>query len=39
MNKQDKVHYIIETLEDLYPKTTINLDHKDKYTLLIDVLL
>ena len=39
MNKQDKVHYIIETLEDLYPKTPIPLDHKDPYTLLISVLL
>ena len=39
MNKQDKVHYIIETLEDLYPKTPIPLDHKDPYTLLIAVLL
>ena len=39
MNKQDKVHYIIETLEDLYPKTPIPLNHKDPYTLLIAVLL
>ena len=39
MNKQDKVHYIIETQEDLYPKTPIPLDHKDPYTLLIAVLL
>ena len=39
MNKQDKVHYIIETLEGLYPKTPIPLDHKDPYTLLIAVLL
>ena len=33
MNKQDKVHYVIETLESLYPKTPIPLDHKDPYTL------
>lgn len=39
MNKQDKVHYVIETLESLYPKTPIPLDHKDPYTLLIAVLL
>jgi endonuclease-3 len=39
MNKQDKVHYVIETLEGLYPKTPIPLDHKDTYTLLIAVLL
>ena len=39
MNKKDKVHYIIETLEGLYPKTPIPLDHKDPYTLLIAVLL
>ena len=39
MNKQDKVHYIVETLEGLYPKTPIPLDHKDPYTLLIAVLL
>jgi endonuclease-3 len=39
MNKKDKVNYVIETLEDLYPKTPIPLDHKDPYTLLIAVLL
>ena len=39
MNKQDKVHYVINTLEDLYPKTPIPLDHKDPYTLLVAVLL
>ena len=39
MNKQDKVHYVINTLEGLYPKTPIPLDHKDPYTLLIAVLL
>ena len=39
MNKQEKVHYVIETLEGLYPKTPIPLDHKDPYTLLIAVLL
>ena len=39
MNKQDKVQYIIDSLENLYPKTPIPLQHKDPYTLLIAVLL
>lgn len=39
MNKQDKVQYVIESLEKLYPKTPIPLQHKDPYTLLIAVLL
>ena len=39
MNKQEKVIYLINTLEELYPKTPIPLNHKDPYTLLIAVLL
>ena len=39
MNKQEKVKFVIDTLEKLYPKTPIPLDHKDPYTLLIAVLL
>ncbi|MDT0554936.1 endonuclease III domain-containing protein [Patiriisocius hiemis] len=39
MNKQEKVHFVIETLNDLYPEIPIPLDHKDPYTLLIAVLL
>tara|TARA_B110000240_G_scaffold50246_1_gene57416 strand:+ start:717 stop:1361 length:645 start_codon:yes stop_codon:yes gene_type:complete len=39
MNKEDKVHFVIDTLENLYPKTPIPLRHKDPYTLLIAVLL
>ena len=39
MNKKDKVQYVIEKLEKLYPKTPIPLQHKDPYTLLIAVLL
>lgn len=39
MTKQEKVDFIIETLETLYPETPIPLDHKDEYTLLIAVLL
>lgn len=39
MNKQEKIVYIINTLESIYPETPIPLDHKDPYTLLIAVLL
>lgn len=39
MNKQEKIRFVIDTLEKLYPKTPIPLDHKDPYTLLIAVLL
>tara|TARA_B100000579_G_C22524183_1_gene707608 strand:+ start:33 stop:677 length:645 start_codon:yes stop_codon:yes gene_type:complete len=39
MNKKEKVEYIIKSLEELYPKTPIPLNHKDAYTLLIAVLL
>ncbi len=39
MNKQEKVQYVIEELEKLYPEVPIPLDHKDPYTLLIAVLL
>ena len=39
MTKQEKIVYIINTLERFYPKTPIPLDHKDPYTLLIAVLL
>lgn len=39
MNKQEKVQFVIKTLENLYPTTPIPLDHKDPYTLLIAVLL
>ncbi len=39
MNKAEKVDFIINTLEDLYPNPPIPLDHKDAYTLLIAVLL
>ena len=39
MTKQEKVKYIIDELEKLYPETPIPLDHKDEYTLLIAVLL
>jgi len=39
MTKKEKVNFVIETLEDLYPEIPIPLDHKDPYTLLIAVLL
>lgn len=39
MTKQEKVAFVINTLNDLYPEIPIPLDHKDPYTLLIAVLL
>jgi len=39
MNKTEKINYIIDTLELLFPKVPVPLDHKDPYTLLIAVLL
>lgn len=39
MTKQEKVDYVIEELEKLYPETPVPLDHMDAYTLLIAVLL
>lgn len=39
MKKSEKVTFVINTLEELYPEITIPLDHKDPYTLLIAVLL
>lgn len=37
--KQDRADYILERLEELYPKTPIPLDHTNNFTLLIAVLL
>lgn len=39
MLKKERVQFILETLEELYPQTPIPLDHSDAYTLLIAVLL
>jgi len=39
MNKKEKVDFIINTLNELYPDPPIPLEHKDPYTLLIAVLL
>jgi len=39
MTKADKVQFVIDTLQKLYPEIPVPLDHKDPYTLLIAVLL
>ena len=39
MKKLDKVNFVIDTLQSLYPDPPIPLKHKDPYTLLISVLL
>ncbi len=39
MNKKEKVQFVIDTLQRLYPFPPIPLEHKDPYTLLIAVLL
>ena len=39
MKVKEKVDYIINKLEEIYPVLNIPLDHKDPYTLLIAVLM
>lgn len=39
MTKNEKVSFVIEKLDQLYPEIPIPLDHKDPYTLLIAVLM
>ncbi len=39
MTKQEKVDFVIDTLQKIYPQIPIPLDHKDPYTLLIAVLM
>ena len=39
MTKQEKVEFVINTLNKLFSETPIPLQHKDPYTLLIAVLL
>jgi endonuclease-3 len=39
MKKAERVQFVVDTLEELYPTTPIPLDHTDEYTLLIAVLL
>lgn len=39
MNKQQRVRFVIDTLNEIFPEVPIPLDHKDPYTLLLAVLL
>ncbi len=39
MTKQEKVQFVIDTLEKIYPEIPVPLDHTDPYTLLIAVLM
>lgn len=39
MTKKEKVLFVMQELDKLYPEIPIPLDHKDPYTLLIAVLL
>lgn len=39
MNKNERVQFVIDTLNDIYTEVPIPLDHKDPYTLLIAVLM
>ena len=39
MTRKEKVKFIIEKLQELYPDPLIPLHHKDPYTLLVSVLL
>lgn len=39
MLKQERVDYILQRLQELYPETPIPLDHRDPFTLLVAVLL
>ena len=39
MTKKEKIEFIIENLNKLYPRIPVPLNHKDEYTLLIAVLL
>jgi endonuclease III len=39
MTKQERAEFVIKTLEKLYPKVPIPLNHSDPYTLLISVVL
>ncbi len=39
MTKKEKIDFIVNTLERIYPKTPIPLQYKDPYTLLVAVLL
>jgi endonuclease-3 len=39
MTRKERAVYILNRLEELYPETSVPLDHNDPYTLLIAVLL
>ncbi|MEM9339398.1 MAG: endonuclease III [Bacteroidota bacterium] len=39
MNKSEKVTFVVETLEELFPEVPVPLDHYSSYTLLVAVLL
>ena len=39
MKLKEKVDFIINKLEEIYPVLDIPLDHKDPYTLLLAVLM
>ena len=39
MNKSEKVDFVVDTLERLYPEVPPPLDHNSSYTLLVAVLL
>lgn len=39
MNKKERVQFVIDELEKLYPNPPIPLDHTNEFTLLISVLL
>mgnify|MGYP001165387984 FL=1 len=39
MTKKEKINFIIENLNKLYPSIPVPLNHQDEYTLLIAVLL
>ncbi|MAR21988.1 MAG: endonuclease III, partial [Flavobacteriales bacterium] len=38
-NHDEKIDFIIKTLENLYPKPEIPLDHKNTFTFLVAVML
>lgn len=39
LNKAERIAFIDQTLQALYPQTLVPLDHSDPYTLLVAVLL
>ena len=39
LNKAERVQFVLQRLQELYPDPPIPLDHKDAYTLLVAVLL